>query len=83
MERYLNWNGILIEANNGLFRQILAKRRHAWTLPVCLSAQPYPTKVCMSFYLKLAQKGSLLTQTEFVVYRVVRGCHLGKLFPSP
>ncbi|XP_046451332.1 uncharacterized protein LOC124199545 [Daphnia pulex] len=45
MERYLQWKGILIEANRELFKEILAKRRHAWSLPVCLSTEPYPTKV--------------------------------------
>ncbi|XP_046640360.1 protein Star-like [Daphnia pulicaria] len=45
MERYLEWKGILIEANRELFKEVLAKRRHAWSLPVCLSTKPFPTKV--------------------------------------
>ncbi|KAI9562649.1 hypothetical protein GHT06_010103 [Daphnia sinensis] len=45
MERQLNWNGILIEPDRKSFDKLLSKRRHAWALPVCLSTEPFPTKV--------------------------------------
>ncbi|XP_059352831.1 uncharacterized protein LOC132087713 [Daphnia carinata] len=45
MERQLKWNGILIEPDRKSFGKLLSKRRHAWALPVCLSTEPFPTKV--------------------------------------
>jgi hypothetical protein len=45
MERNLNWNGILIEANQKYYDQLLTRNRKAYALHVCLSHQPYPTTV--------------------------------------
>lgn len=47
MERFLNWTGVLVEANTLNYRDLLHKKRKAWTLPVCLSIEPYPTKVSL------------------------------------
>ena len=45
MERTLKWKGILIEANRKFFSEVLSKKRSAYTLPVCLSLEPFPTEV--------------------------------------
>lgn len=45
MERKLNWNGVLIEANPSTYNELLKRHRKAWTLPICLSLEPYPTEV--------------------------------------
>ncbi|KAG8248507.1 hypothetical protein J6590_038208 [Homalodisca vitripennis] len=42
MERFLNWSGLLIEADPLNFAQMLRKNRHAWLSPTCLSKTPYP-----------------------------------------
>lgn len=41
-ERYLNWTGLLIEADPLNFAEILTKNRHAWLSPTCLSKNSYP-----------------------------------------
>lgn len=61
MERYLNWTGVLIEADQGAFGRLLARRRKAFTLPVCLSLVPYPTSVQFN---QLSQKN----QAEGTIY---------------
>ena len=45
MERKLNWTGVLIEADQTSFGKLLSRRRKSYALPVCLSLEPYPTKV--------------------------------------
>ena len=50
MERYFNWNGLLIEANQANFQNLLSRKRKSWMLPVCLSLKPYPTQVCIGIY---------------------------------
>ncbi|XP_057372972.1 protein Star-like [Daphnia carinata] len=45
LERKYNWGGILIEANPITFQKLLSRNRKAWTLPICLSLEPYPTEV--------------------------------------
>lgn len=45
MERSYNWGGILIEADQKSFGQLLSRRRKSYALPVCLSLHPYPTQV--------------------------------------
>ena len=45
MERYLNWTGILVEANQKSFRTLLKRQRKSYALPVCLSNAPYPIQV--------------------------------------
>ena len=52
MERTYKWGGILIEADQKSFGQLLSRRRKSYALPVCLSLHPYPTKV--SFNVKYA-----------------------------
>ena len=48
MERSLEWDGVLIEANQKEFSQLLARKRKAYAVPVCLSQHPYPTEVIES-----------------------------------
>lgn len=44
MERTLGWTGLLIEANADAYNeQLLRRNRKSWSLPVCVSLQPYPT----------------------------------------
>lgn len=45
MERVLNWEGILIEADQKAFSQLTVRNRKAYSLPVCLSTKPYPIQV--------------------------------------
>ncbi len=58
-ERSLNWNGILIEADRKAFKQLVNRNRKAYTLPVCLSTEPYPSEVSsfiiskIVYYLKI------------------------------
>lgn len=44
-ERYLNWTGLLIEADPFNFAQMLKKNRRSWLSPSCLSVTGYPTIV--------------------------------------
>ncbi|KAL1117248.1 hypothetical protein AAG570_004574 [Ranatra chinensis] len=41
-ERYLDWNGLLIEADPLNFAQMMEKNRKAWLSPTCLSIKSYP-----------------------------------------
>lgn len=45
LERSLKWTGLLIEANPTSYQKLLSRNRKSWTLPVCLSLEPYPTQV--------------------------------------
>lgn len=45
MERYLNWTGLLIEADPLNFYDMLKKHRKAQMSPSCLSVHPYATVV--------------------------------------
>lgn len=45
MERTMQWNGLLIEADQTSFGKLLSRRRKSYSLPVCLSLQPFPTQV--------------------------------------
>jgi hypothetical protein len=45
LERKFNWSGVLIEANPETFKNLVARNRKVWTLPICLSLEPFPTKV--------------------------------------
>ncbi|EFX75269.1 hypothetical protein DAPPUDRAFT_323557 [Daphnia pulex] len=45
MERYLDWNGLLIEADQKSFSKLLSRNRKAFSLPNCISTKPYPIKV--------------------------------------
>ncbi len=61
MERYLNWKGILIEADQTSFGKLLSRRRKSYALPVCLSLEPYPTQVTFKVVYLL---GSIQENTE-------------------
>ncbi|XP_065583743.1 protein Star-like isoform X2 [Artemia franciscana] len=45
MERFLGWEGVLIEADPSNYRELETKNRKAWSVPACLSIKPYPSKV--------------------------------------
>ena len=49
MERFLNWTGLLIEADQEIFKTLLTKNRKAWSSPACLSDDPYPQEVNDSY----------------------------------
>ncbi|XP_057380607.1 protein Star-like [Daphnia carinata] len=55
LERQFSWSGILIEANPVTFKKLSARHRRAWTLPVCLSLEPFPTQV--TFQMKVGDPG--------------------------
>jgi hypothetical protein len=48
-ERYLNWSGLLVEADPLNFVKMEAKKRKAYLSPSCLSIKPYP--IMVSLYL--------------------------------
>jgi hypothetical protein len=48
MERSLNWTGVLIEADQKAFSQLVSRKRKSFILPVCLSTKPYPVEVSFS-----------------------------------
>lgn len=45
LERTLGWSGILAEPSPPFYQQLESRHRKAWTMPVCLSIEPYPMKV--------------------------------------
>jgi len=45
MERYLDWTGLLIEADPLNFAQMVQKNRKSWLSPTCLSKTPHPQVV--------------------------------------
>ncbi|XP_059468758.1 protein Star-like [Neocloeon triangulifer] len=47
-ERFLNWKGLLVEADPENFKLVLAKNRKAWLAPTCLSLKRKPSIV--NFY---------------------------------
>lgn len=46
MEKFLNWSGLLIEADPLNFAQAVRKNRKTWLSPTCLSKTSYPQIVC-------------------------------------
>lgn len=56
MERYLGWQGILIEADPINFQEMMKRGRHAWLSPTCLSLRQYPTIVSFE---QLQNKGRI------------------------
>jgi len=51
MEMDLGWTGLLIEGNPVNYKKLLGKKRKAWTFPLCLSLDPYPTKVIFNLII--------------------------------
>lgn len=49
MERFLNWTGVLIEADPQVLSTLMTRKRKSSILPVCLSDDPYPQEVKYSF----------------------------------
>lgn len=45
LERFVNWTGILIEPEPLSYEHLLQRKRKSWTVPACLSLEPYPTEV--------------------------------------
>jgi hypothetical protein len=45
MERYLDWQGVLIEADRKFYDRLLTRKRKSYALHVCLSLKPHPTTV--------------------------------------
>jgi hypothetical protein len=42
MERSLNWEGLLVEANPVSFNKVAQKHRKAWIICAAMSIVPYP-----------------------------------------
>lgn len=64
-ERYLGWEGILIEGDPSNFKLLLEKRRKSYSINVCLSTQDKPMKVVF--------------QQSFNVGKIVPGVDMSKL----
>ena len=45
LEQNLNWTGLLLEPDHGMFQLLQRKNRKAWSANVCLSPHYYPYKV--------------------------------------
>ncbi|CAL7935565.1 unnamed protein product [Xylocopa violacea] len=43
LERFLNWTGLLVEADPLNFSKMLMKNRKAYLTPTCLAVEPYPS----------------------------------------
>ncbi|XP_029055591.1 uncharacterized protein LOC114882758 isoform X1 [Osmia bicornis bicornis] len=43
LERFLDWTGLLVEADSINFSKMMLKNRKSYLSPVCLGLQPYPT----------------------------------------
>ncbi|XP_068965378.1 uncharacterized protein [Bombus flavifrons] len=43
LERYLDWNGLLVEADPLNFSKMLRKNRKAYLTPTCLATEPFPS----------------------------------------
>lgn len=63
-ERYLNWTGLLIEADPLNFALMLTKNRHAWLSPTCLSKNPYPEIVSFEQHSNLGRISPLAPGSE-------------------
>ena len=50
MERSMNWSGILIEPEPKSYKDLLGRKRRAWSVPACLSLEKYPTEVGYFIY---------------------------------
>ena len=75
MERTLKWTGVLAEPSPPFYQQLELRNRKAWTMPVCLSLEPYPTVVqykTFQLYFSL----TIHCQIQFwvkVSFQLVRG----------
>ena len=67
LERSLNWTGILIEADQDSFSNLMTKNRKAWAAPICLSTKPYPTEVFQILLLRSVILSFLLYNINFIV----------------
>ena len=45
LESRMGWTGLLVEADAKSYRRMSRRNRKAWKSPVCLSLEPYPTRV--------------------------------------
>ena len=41
----MKWTGLLVEADANSYQRLSGRNRKAWKSPVCLSLEPYPTRV--------------------------------------
>ncbi len=55
MEMNFDWTGLLIEGNPQNYKKLISKKRKAWTFPICLSLDPYPTKVICDYKFNFEQ----------------------------
>jgi hypothetical protein len=49
MERHLNWQGLLVEADPLNFYKVVNRKRKAWLAPTCLSVMRNPHMVIIKF----------------------------------
>ena len=74
-EQNLNWTGLLLEPDLGMFQLLQRKNRKAWSANVCLSPHYYPYKVVQNYkyptnakYLKFVIR---ITITRIIDYNNV------------
>jgi len=60
MEMNFEWTGLLIEGNPQNYKKLVSKKRKAWTFPICLSLEPYPTKVLVQVNIMYLQYNNYL-----------------------
>lgn len=74
MERFLGWTGVLLESNPQSYQKLITRNRKAFTLPVCLSPEPYPISI---FFNKLRPRqppkdGDMYTAVQcFPLYSIL------------
>jgi hypothetical protein len=72
------WSGVLIEADQTSFGKLLSRRRKSYALPVCLSLQPYPTRVVFKVTYAVGSVQESLTPEQFNAkdYREMENTHM-------
>lgn len=51
------WTGLLVEPDPVPLSKLLVRNRNVWIAPVCLSGQPWPTKV-LETHLKFLNRSN-------------------------
>jgi hypothetical protein len=78
----MKWKGVLIEADQTSFGELLSRRRKSYALPVCLSLKPYPTQVTFKVKYLLgsvqesltpehSKESNMLTLQCFPIYSIL------------
>lgn len=77
----MNWTGVLIEADNGAFKNLLPLRRKAYALHVCLSLVPYPTKVLFNQLSQISRLEGTIVNAS-LSYKITKPDTKGEIHSS-